>query len=144
MEKGKHTLVFPCKYLKTIFFQSGPRPAPTGSMGRKTYFGTDMSLNIADGLNTEVLRGSRIDPEAKLILKHKYARKTANLTDPKLDKTHRLLEKTHSNWDWSAKKIVTLTQLFIMSMNVTLRFYIFNWLCSPFKKEKKSAGVCGN
>ena len=54
-----------------------------------------MGLNIPDGLNIEVMCGGRIDPEAKSILKHNYACKTANLIDPRLDKTHRLLENTH-------------------------------------------------
>ena len=61
----------------------------------KNFPGTDISLNIPDGLNTEVLCGSRINPETKLILKHNYACKTANLIDPRLDKTHCLLENMH-------------------------------------------------
>ena len=76
MKNGKQTLVFRCKSLKTIFSQSGP--APSCSIRRKNYFGTDMGLNIPDGLTTELLCGSRIDPDAKLILKHKYSCKTAN------------------------------------------------------------------
>ena len=80
---------------KNDILQSGPRPALSGSTGRKSYLGTDIGLNIPDGLNTEVLCGSRIDPETKLILKHNYACKTANLIDPRLDKTHRLLENVH-------------------------------------------------
>ena len=63
--------------------------------GRKNYLGTDIGLNISDGLNTEVLCGSRIDPEAKLILEHNYACKTANVNDPRFNKTHRLLENMH-------------------------------------------------
>ena len=47
-----------------------------------------MGLNISDGLNTEVLCGGRIDPEAKFILENNYACKTANLIDPRLDKTY--------------------------------------------------------
>ena len=97
MEKGKQALVFPCKYLKMIFCKVGlglPIACP-GSIGRKNYLGTDISLNIPDGLNTEVLCGSRIDPETNLILKHNYACKTANLIDPRLDKTNRLLENMH-------------------------------------------------
>ena len=39
--------------------------------------------------------GLHYDPEAKLILKHNYAWKKENLIDPRLDKTHRLLENTH-------------------------------------------------
>ena len=99
MEKSKH-LVFPSKYLKTIFLKVGL----SGSVGRENYLGTDMGLNIPDGLNTEVLCVGRIDPEANLILKHNYVCKTANLFDPRLDKTHRLLENTF-NWDWSAKRL---------------------------------------
>ena len=100
MERGKQTLVFPCKHLKNIL-QSGPRPALSGSIGRKNYLGTDIGLNIPDGLNTEVLCGSRIDPEAKLILELNYAC-SYNST------------------------LTTLAQLFIMSMNVTLRSNTFN------------------
>ena len=66
-----------------------------GGDGIVNYFGTDIGLNIPYGLNTEVLCGSRIDPQAKLILEHNYACKTANLIDPRLDKTHHLLENTH-------------------------------------------------
>ena len=101
MERGKQTLVFPCKHLKTIFCKVGLGPAISGSTGRKNYLGTDIGLNIPDGLNTEVLCGSRIDPEAKLILEHNYAC-SCNST------------------------LTTLAQLFIVSMNVTLRFNIFN------------------
>ena len=71
MERGKQTLIFPCKHLKTIFCKVGlGRPVLSGSIGRKNYLSTDISLNIPDGLNTEVLCGSRIDPEAKLILRN--------------------------------------------------------------------------
>ena len=70
-------------------------PALSGSIGRKNYLGADIGLNIPGGLNTEVLCGSRIDIETKLILKHNYACKTANLIDPRLDKTHHLLEYMH-------------------------------------------------
>ena len=95
MEKDKQTLVFPCKYPKNDILQSGPRHALSGSIGRKNYLGTDICLNIPDGLNTEALCGSRINPETKLILKHNYACKTANLIAPRLDKTHCLLENMH-------------------------------------------------
>ena len=128
MEKGKQTLVFSCKYLKMIFCLG---PALSGSIGRKNYLDTDISLNIPDGLNTEVLCGSRIDPETKLILKHNYACKTASLIDPRLDKTHCLLENMHLIRIGLQKDCITLTtlaQLFIMPINVTLRFYIFNCL----------------
>ena len=47
-----------------------------------------MDLTIQDGLNTELLCGGRIDSEAKFILIHNYACKTANQIDPRLDKTH--------------------------------------------------------
>ena len=93
MEKGKQTLVSPRKYLKMIFCKVGlglHYHCIRGSIGRKNYLGTDISLNIPDRLNTEVLCGSRIDPETKLILKHSYACKTANLIDPRLDTTHHL------------------------------------------------------
>ena len=130
---------------KNDISQSGPRPALSASIGRKKYLGTDIGLNIPDGLNTEFLCGSsRIDPEAKLILEHNYACKTANLIDPRLETKLIASLKTHIYLGLVCKKdyitLTTLTKLFIMSMNITLRFYIFNCLCNYFK----GAGVCGN
>ena len=59
---------------------------------------------------------------AKLILEHNYACKTVNLIDPRLDKTHCLIDNRHLIRIGLEKDCVTLTtliQLFIMSINVT-------------------------
>ena len=69
MEKGKQTFGLFLQISKNDILQTGSRPALSGSIGRKYYLDTDISLNIPDGLNTEVLCGSRIDPETKLIFK---------------------------------------------------------------------------
>ena len=88
---------------KNDISQSGPS---TIRLNRKrNYLGTDIGLNIPGSLHKEVMCGSRIDPEAKLILEHNYACKRANLIDPRLDKTHCLLENIHLIWIGLQKRL---------------------------------------